>query len=302
MLLRTWRPFGEDITLATIVHIRSVHQRMRGGSQAFLVEGSDGNCYVAKFSGNPQGTRTLINEWVCYRILQRLEVYTPKLQLLALAEPRPELHFTFGKKSVPVRPGVHLGSQFPVNREKTAIFDFLPRKLLSQVVNRNDFLKILVMDLFSGHADSRQAVFFRVPQGQKLAFRAAQIDHGQAFGGSEWQVSNHRSAFYFDRTVYSGNLDGLNTVIQSLEQLTKQEFDQILAETPKEWWSEQETSSIADLWNQLQRQQRNLRRLVNAAFSELSFKALPQEVAVNTGASAFVSSLCPATIADLPNS
>jgi hypothetical protein len=42
----------EHVTIARLI------RRMRGGSQAQLVEGSDGHLYVATFLGNPQGHRT----------------------------------------------------------------------------------------------------------------------------------------------------------------------------------------------------------------------------------------------------
>jgi hypothetical protein len=46
------------------IKITSLIRRMCGGSQAQLVQGDDGHSYVCKFVGNPQGTRTLINEWI----------------------------------------------------------------------------------------------------------------------------------------------------------------------------------------------------------------------------------------------
>ena len=55
-----------------IIAIREVLRRMRGGSQPFLVQGEDDRFYVAKFAGNPQGDRTLINEWAAHRVLQQL--------------------------------------------------------------------------------------------------------------------------------------------------------------------------------------------------------------------------------------
>ena len=44
---------------------------MRGGSQAQLVQGDEGNRYLAKFLGNPEGNRTLVNEWVGCRLFEQ---------------------------------------------------------------------------------------------------------------------------------------------------------------------------------------------------------------------------------------
>jgi hypothetical protein len=66
------------------VDINRAIRRMRGRSQAYLVEGNDGRFYVAKFAGNPQGNRTLINEWITAHLLKRLDVSTPLLIVLRL--------------------------------------------------------------------------------------------------------------------------------------------------------------------------------------------------------------------------
>jgi hypothetical protein len=68
------------------VGVKHVLRRMRGGSQPFLVEGEDGQFYVAKFTGNPQGNRTLINEWIAHRLFQQLGLSTPTLHLLRLSD------------------------------------------------------------------------------------------------------------------------------------------------------------------------------------------------------------------------
>jgi hypothetical protein len=72
--------------VAETVDVHSVLRRMRGGSQAHLVKGSDGYTYVAKFAGNPQGDRALINEWIAYRLFQRVEASVPHMRLLRLSK------------------------------------------------------------------------------------------------------------------------------------------------------------------------------------------------------------------------
>ena len=43
---------------------RRMLRKMRGGSQAQLLEAADGHHYVVKFQNNPQHRRILINEWI----------------------------------------------------------------------------------------------------------------------------------------------------------------------------------------------------------------------------------------------
>jgi hypothetical protein len=53
------------------VEIVSVTRRMRGSSQSFLVRGSDGHCYVAKFQGNPRLASSARNPMRKPRILEK---------------------------------------------------------------------------------------------------------------------------------------------------------------------------------------------------------------------------------------
>ena len=260
------------------VRIKSVRRRMRGGSQAHLVECWDGTLYVAKFAGNPQGTRTLINEWICYRLLQRIGVCTPDLQVLELTDETvqrtPDFHFTT-RTTIPIATGLHLGSRCPADPEKVAIFDILPTNLLAQLVNRKDFWKMLAVDVLTGQADSRQVIFIRDRRLKPAQFQAYFIDHGYAFGGSEWNIRDSALAGrYHNPTVYvdAHTCTALNIAVCSLEEFSEQDFYQCLAETPEEWWQLQDVDAIAALWLQLQRRQSRLRTLLDTALRDLRDK------------------------------
>ena len=168
------------------MEIIQIIRPMRGGSQARLVKDRDGSFYVAKFTGNPQGTRILINEWFASQLFQHLRIATPPLRVLrltrAVSAVSEDLVFHVGKTRIAVEPGLHLGSQSPVNPETTAIFDFLPQRMLSRVTNPEDFAKALVLDLFLGQTDGRQAIFVREGFGSVYRLYAYLIDHGVGAG------------------------------------------------------------------------------------------------------------------------
>src|SRR5437016_11286861 len=130
--------------MATVaIPIHSIERRMRGGAQALLVRDDTGNAYVAKCVGNPQGTRTLINEWIVSRLLKYLRVSTPAVHPVRIERGIPGedlLAFQVGKERIPIPPGVHLGSRCPVDPAHKAIFDSLPTRLLHTVVNLPDFI------------------------------------------------------------------------------------------------------------------------------------------------------------------
>ena len=147
-----------------VVGINRIVRCMRGGSQSQLIQGHDGRFYVAKFRGNPQGNRTLINEFVATNLLHRLGISTPPLTLLAYdpCSSQKAVSFRIGNDADPIVLGLHLGSLCPVDPNKQAIYDFLPRKLLEKTVNLEDFAGILVADTFLNQMDRRQAIFVRV--------------------------------------------------------------------------------------------------------------------------------------------
>jgi hypothetical protein len=167
---------------------------MAGASQAHLVEAEDGCLFVAKFAGNPQGNRTLINEWITGRLMNQIGICTPAICILHLPERLycgGGLFFETGDKRMLVAETLHLGSQRPANPEQTAIFDFLPDKLLPQVVNLADFAKAFVLDRWLYQTDTRQAVFVRDQKtASVLGFRAYLIDHGMSFAGSQWELAD----------------------------------------------------------------------------------------------------------------
>jgi hypothetical protein len=240
------------------VQIKRVLRRMRGGSQSHLVEGDDGHFYVAKFLGNPQGNRTLINEWVGDCLLRKLGACTPAMRILRLSEAtqntfKDTLCFSVGNRKIPVEAGLHLGSQCPVDPGQKVILDFLPRNTLHCAVNLEDFAKAFVADHIVGHTDSRQAIFVR-EIGAKLKLRAYLIDHGMMFGGCEWVVRDlPRHGLCLDPTIYS-MLDMRSCCEQALDLLSTWPDDNLTAtvnELPKEWFSPGDAEDLFKLFMHL---------------------------------------------------
>ena len=244
-----------------IIDIQSIIRRVSGRSQGHLVQGSDGRFYVAKFAGNPQGNRTLINEWIAYRLFERLEVSTPALRVLRLSEETRDkagLCFSVGSRNISVQPGLHLGSQCPVDPTTTAIFDFLPRKLLrSLVVNLADFAKAFVVDKLLGQTDSRQCIFVREsrPGNSDVGFRAYMIDHGSILAASQWKFQHpSRYGIYLDSTVYSivdmHSLCGEAT--EMIRHTSVSELYPAATGIPSAWFSDADYERLAKLFTDLQ--------------------------------------------------
>ena len=254
---------------AKTVEIKRVIRSLRGGSQARLVEGEDGRFYVCKFAGNPQGNRTLVNEWVTQSILALLEISTPSLCVLKLPDRlRDEtLYFEFGDKRVPVEGQWHLGSLCPVNPEKKPIFDFLPEKLLRNVSNLDDFGRAFVVDRWLAQSDQRQAIFVRdrtLAVGE-TRMKAYFIDNGMAFDGSYWKLREAVGhGLYMDRRVYDLiDMPSIcNQTISQIESFGERQLFWSLATLPQCWLSADDREELNRLLMNLHKKRLELRRVV----------------------------------------
>jgi hypothetical protein len=222
--------------------IQLIERRMRGGAQSLLVRDSAGNAYIAKCVGNPQGTRTLINEWIVSRLLKYLRVSTPEIHALRIERGIPGdnlLEFDMGNRKVPIEPGVHLGSCCPVDPQQKAIFDFLPARLLHKVVNLPDLLLAFAFDKWVNQTDTRQAIFIRERSSQTTAsFRTYLIDHGHSFGGSRWEFCDGAlNGLYGTRSIYDSpdaNAE-CHRAVDRINGLPVSSVFSIESEVPGEW-------------------------------------------------------------------
>jgi len=258
------------------VAVASIARRMRGGSQALLVRDRAGKAYVAKCIGNPQGTRTLINEWIVSRLLQYLRVSTPAVHLLRIENEVPGselLEFHMGNQRVPIAPGIHLGSRCPVDPDRKAIFDFLPRRMLRNVVNLPDLFLSFAFDRWVNQIDSRQVIFIRErssPPG--AAFRAYVIDHGLSFGGSRWTVSESGlTGLFHDRSIYDDpRLEtACHEAVDCIRDIPEERLFAVQQEIPMEWLGAGDREEMTKLLQLLCARRSKLHLIVDRALRQL---------------------------------
>ncbi len=210
-------------------------RKMRGGSQAHLIETKRGTQYVVKFQNNPQHRRILINEWITTSILQHLNIPTPPINEINLStiflRENPKIHIQLGFKEIQPEPGEHFGSLYFKNK---AIFDFLPDFLLHKIRNFQDFYGILVVDKWLGNVDSRQAIFVR----RRNHYLAKMIDHGYMFGGGEWNFTDApRHGLYFRPEIYKDvrSIDDFQPWLEKVKNFPETELLRIMRSVPAAW-------------------------------------------------------------------
>jgi hypothetical protein len=215
-------------------------RKMRGGTQAHLLQADDNQFYVVKFKNNPHGIRSLVNEWIVSGVMMHLGISTPATQAVRVPEQfldqNPEVHLQRAAKMVLVAPGLHFGSQYPGDPDRSVVHDLMPRPLLrDKTVNVSDFVGTLVIDKWTANTDARQAVFTRTGG---TGYAVHMIDHGAAFDGQNWSFFDAPLlGLYRDPAAYE-TVRGWGEFEPWLERVADFPAEVIwrrLASIPKEW-------------------------------------------------------------------
>jgi len=162
---------------------------LRGGSQPHLMQADDGNFYMVKFQGNPQGTRILANELLACKLAQFLGLPVPVTMLVRLPfELSKELYFETPTGRESIRPGLHLGSRLVIRSLEGRCYDVLPQSSIHLIRNTGDLAGIRLFDLWTCNRDIRQLLFWKYSQNKK--YNVTLIDNGHCFGGPEWDFGS----------------------------------------------------------------------------------------------------------------
>jgi hypothetical protein len=252
---------------------------MRGGTQSHLLAASDGQYYVVKFSNNPLGSRVLVNEVICSRLLRALGIRVPETACIripdALAQ-HPEVGIRRGDRMDRPRPGLHFASALPCDPRRSSIFDFVPHSIVASIENAEDFVGALVADLWLGNADMRQAVYYRSSAGR---WQATFIDHGMCFGGPDWQlyISSARTPspeqrYHLQSAAESDCLPWL----EKIRALPGDLFEALLEEIPAEWLASGDTLELQRLLSRLNREREFLHhRIAQALLCAKNYRREP---------------------------
>jgi hypothetical protein len=116
---------------------------MRGGSQSHLMRCSDESYYVVKFQNNPQHRRILVNELLGTKLAASLGLHTKAVAIIDVSE-----------DLIRLTPDLHVDLPWSPIREQV-----------------QDFLGMLVFDLWTCNTDRRQVIFGRQEVGSLVVVR-----------------------------------------------------------------------------------------------------------------------------------
>lgn len=155
-----------------------------GGSCPHLMASGEGELYVVKLLGNPQGNRVLANELLAGRLGALAGLPVPELHRVEL-----DRQVVDCLQSSPNCPtvstiGPHLASKYPISVFRGRVYDFIPKNAATG--NLSDIVGAGVFDAWTGNIDKRQFVYWRRSQERKV--HALLIDNGYCFGGTGWDL------------------------------------------------------------------------------------------------------------------
>jgi hypothetical protein len=250
-----------------VEHVR----RMRGGAQAQLMRCDDEAYYIVKFQNNPQHLRVLANEMLATRLVARLGLCVPQVEVVEVRPEiiayTPDLVIQLGLGRKPCAAGKQFGSQFPGHPARMTVHDFLPDEQLGAVGNLSDFLGVFVFDKWTCNTNGRQAIFFREPGGADaagsaapdggapgfappgsttpgytaLGYTAMMIDFGFCFNAGEWDFPDAPlRGLYARHRVYDGvaGMEAFEPWLGRLEnRITERILGEEAAQIPPEWYA-----------------------------------------------------------------
>lgn len=251
-------------TPATVSATRFVF-KLCGASQPAIIEGSDGACYAVRF--NDRGPSSLMSEVVGGELIRILGLSSPDWVPIELSRKflsaNPTLSSTRGIFSA-IPPGRHFGSRLIEAREGRT-YQMIPHSWIDRIENRQDFLGMLILDLWANNCERRQAVFFSSPEGR---LHASFTDNGMMFGGKfRNENTNPRRAMVYDLSFYKGlwrdnNDDVVQEWLRKFEGIGGDAILGILSSVPKEWV---DRGSCRHIMSQLSERRQRILSLLNEA-------------------------------------
>ena len=216
---------------------------LRGGSRPHLMASEEGELYVVKLLGNPQGNRVLANEVLAGRLGALVGLPVPELHEVELDEQVADQVRTSPFSPVVSTVGPHLASKYPISVLQGRVYDFIPKD--AAFWNLCDIVGAAVFDAWTGNIDDRQFVYWRRSQEKK--FHALLIDNGYCFGGIEWNLQDRplnpawNLAHMPELMLLPADADSLrvNGILSDwmnvISRIPAEDILSVLSGVPKEW-------------------------------------------------------------------
>jgi hypothetical protein len=235
---------------------------MNGGTQSHLLRASDGLLYVTKFQNNPQHTRILASEFVATKIGLWLGLPMPQVEIIDVPEwlinRTSELRIEDDHRLIRCSSGRQLAFRYLAD-QRGKVFHRLSKRMFERVINRQDFVRILIFDKWLGNCDGRQAIFVKAAKGS--LYRATFVDQHYCFNGWRWTFPDlPHMGLYEHQYVYRDvtSWEDFEPVLSRAEKIDRFDLWKFATEIPPEWY-QHETAALSRLIERLYRRRSSIR-------------------------------------------
>lgn len=235
------------------MHIDKVIRSMGIGScKPYLISCSDGKKYVAKFPGNPEGKKTLVNEYVCAELAKLFELPVPIYKLVSIENIDDFGELLHGINKIN---GTIFCSEFI--EKANPVPDFY---ILTKVTNHFDTIKTLIFDVIIGNNDRNEGNILINLKNNSFVI----IDHSHVFiNEAIWNVNSLRrhielpidisqmnrvSFDFFSQSLnIKGNREKINDYLLKIKNINSDVIYKIINSIPADWnVTEEEKNALID--------------------------------------------------------
>lgn len=251
------QPLRLDWPISAVRYIR----RLNGGTQAHLMQASDGGLYAVKFQNNPFSVRALASEFLATRLGLWLGLPMPQAEVIEVPDSlvnRELLRIEIDDKQRLVR--CASGRQLAL-RYVSHVLEALPRGAFKDMTNSQDFIQVLPFDQWTANCDNRQAVFSKA---KKRHYRAVFIDQHNCFNAGRWTFPDWPNFAIYDQKVYA-DVNGwlwFEPILSRIEKITRFDLWKIATEIPSEWY-QHDTEALSRLIERLYKRRLAVRELID---------------------------------------
>lgn len=222
-----------------VSHVRPMGQ----GSLSQLLRAEDGNHYVVKFLGNPQGNKILANEYVVGKLSELLDAPCPTVTAIVadnfiVSAVNASQHTNF-------QPGVHIGIRYLASDEVEIVPSTM--ELMRLATNVSEWPMVILLDSIFQNVDRKipHVLIARNRQSQELVFWA--IDHGHCLGVTNpWSTLNTQQVAVRSMADYSPLVNGeypFSRALNRLLDLDAEDVGTVIQSCPS--WNVNETEKEA---------------------------------------------------------
>jgi len=211
-----------------------------GVTNPYLVVCDDDKQYVAKFPGNPDGTRVLINEFVCGKLAKIMGIPIPNFKIVSIEDIS---LFKNDLANIDLINGSVFCSEY---LEKTSpVFGY---EILTKIKNKTDAIKILIFDVLIGNNDRNIGNLLINFKNNSIVA----IDHSHVFVyealwdsinlpsviGSNIDISQMKQQNFNNLSLCINNkmfLEDINDFLQKIKNISRNDIAKIIDEIPSDW-------------------------------------------------------------------